>query len=374
MLNSTSKEREKFLIVGLINKSIDKQKKLDSLNELRELVKTYGGEVIDMIIQVKKSPDPAYHIGKGKIEEISKWDGFDTILFDEPLSPAQIRNIEKITGKKTIDRRDIILDIFAKHAKTSVSKIEVELAKLRFEIPRLIGKGNEFSRTGGGIGTRGPGEQKLEIDRRKIRERIKYLEDKLKKIEKTLEIQRKRRKDIFTIALLGYTNAGKSTLMNRLTNANTYVDNKLFATLDPLTRIGYTSNGKKFLLTDTVGFIQNIPHQLIASFKSTLMEATFVDLRLIVIDVSNERYSVQIEESLNILKLLGIEDKDFIFVFNKIDLVVDFMTVSYLKNKYENSVFISALRGDGISELDKMIEERIRKMEVQNYNKISVRN
>lgn len=374
MLNSAFKNKESFLLVGITNNSRNKEKKLDSLNELKELVRTYGGEVIDMIIQVRKNSDPAFHIGKGKTKEISQWEGFDTILFDEPLTPVQIKNIEDITGKKTIDRRDIILDIFARHARSGVAKIEVELARLKFTLPRLIGRGTELSRTGGGIGTRGPGEQKLEVDRRRIKERISFLEERLKKIEMTYDIQRRRRKEIFTIALLGYTNAGKSTLMNTLTNAQTYVDNKLFATLDSLTRIGYTKNGKKFLLTDTVGFIQNIPHQLIASFKSTLNEASYADLRFIVIDVSNERYSVQIEESLKILRLLEIEKKDFIYVFNKIDRVIDFLSISYLKNKYENSVFISALRGDGLEEIYKIIEERIKRKEVQYYNKISVGN
>lgn len=374
MLNSNFNIRERFLIVGVINNSKEKEDKLNSLLELKELVKTYGGDVMDMVIQVRKNIDPAYHIGKGKIIEIASWEGFDTILFDEPLTPVQIKNIVKMTDKKVVDRRDIILDIFAKHARTSISKIEVELAKLRFELPRLMGKGIGLSRTAGGIGTRGPGEQKLEVDRRRIKERISFLEERLKKIEKTFDIQRKRRNAIFTIALLGYTNAGKSTLMNALTKANTYVDNKLFATLDPLTRIGYTEGGKKFLLTDTVGFIQNIPHELIASFKSTLKEASYVNLRLIVVDVSNERFNVQIEESLKILRLLGIENEDFIFVFNKIDSVIDFLSISYLKKKYQNSVFISALRGDGISELKNMIEEKIKIKEVQYYNKISVRN
>uniref|UniRef100_A0A7C4U787 GTPase HflX n=1 Tax=candidate division WOR-3 bacterium TaxID=2052148 RepID=A0A7C4U787_UNCW3 len=364
---------ERFLIVGLIHNSKEKEEKLSSLLELKELVRTYGGEVVDMIIQVRNKEDPAYHIGEGKVKEIACWEGFDTIIFDEPLKAAQIRNIEEITKRRVIDRRDIILDIFAKHARTNTAKIEVELARLKFLLPRLTGKGNELSRTGGGIGTRGPGEQKLEKDRRRIKERINYLEEKLKDIEKTLDIQRKRRSDLFTVALLGYTNVGKSTLLNALTKSKSYVDDKLFATLDPLTRIGYTNNGKKYLLTDTVGFIKNIPHQLIASFKSTLKEASFVDLRLLVIDLSDERYEMQIEESMNIMKMLGIDDKEFIYVFNKIDRVVDSLPLNYLKEKYSNSIFVSALRGDGLKELKDMIEEMILRKEARYYNKISVR-
>ncbi|MEJ2355961.1 MAG: GTPase HflX, partial [candidate division WOR-3 bacterium] len=235
-------------------------------------------------------------MGKGKVEYLKGLD-VDILLFDESLSPAQISNLEEITGKKVLDRQDIILDIFAQHARTRSAKIEVELAQLNFRLSRLMGHGKELSRLGGGIGTRGPGEKKLEVDRRKIRRRIDHLKKELQKVEKTRNIQRKNREGTFSVALLGYTNAGKTTLLNALTKSNATVEDKLFVTLDPLTRVTKTHNNNKFLLIDTVGFIRGIPTEIMSSFKSTLEEAKEASLRIILVDSSSEKIEKELEET-----------------------------------------------------------------------------
>ena len=357
MYRVRDEEQERFILVGLCHNSHEKEEKLYSLEELASLVDTAGGKVIEMVLQVRARPDPTYFIGKGKLLEIASFPGYDTILFDDPLSPAQVRNIENLTKKKVLDRRDIILHIFATHARTKAAKIEVELAQLKFQLPRLAGRGTELSRLGGGIGTRGPGEKKLELDRRKIYKRIACLEKELKKIEKTREVQRKGRKEKFKVALVGYTNVGKTTLLNALTHADGQVDDRVFVTLDPLTRTGVTPSGKKFLVTDTVGFIRNIPHQLIASFMATLEEAVYADLRLVVVDASSERIDVQLEETRKIMEMLNIWDRDNIFVFNKMDMVYDPLLLKGLEERYSESVFISARTGEGIEELKGKIEE-----------------
>ena len=354
-------EKEKFVLVGLCYSSQEKEEKFYSLQELGNLVKTAGGEVVEKVIQVRSKPDPSFYVGKGKILELAEFHGYDVLLFDDPLTPAQVRNIENLTGKKVLDRRDIILDIFATHARTRAAKIEVELAQLKFQLPRLSGKGAELSRLGGGIGTRGPGEKKLELDRRKIYKRIAYLEKEIEKVYKTMEIQRRSRRGVFKVALVGYTNVGKTTLLNALTHAHGYVDDRLFVTLDPLTRIGVTGSGKKFLLTDTVGFIRNIPHQLIASFRATLEEAVYADLRLIVIDASSERVEIQMEETTRIMEMLDVIDRENLFVFNKVDMVYDPVLLSGLKGRFSNSVFISAKTGEGLEMLKCAIEDAMEK-------------
>ncbi len=365
MYRVRDEEKEKFILVGLCSSSQEKEEKLYSLQELASLVDTAGGEIIEMVIQVRSRPDPAFYVGKGKLLELAGFPGYDVLLFDDPLTPAQVRNIENLTNKKVLDRREIILDIFATHARTKAAKIEVELAQLKFQLPRLAGRGVELSRLGGGIGTRGPGEKKLELDRRKIYKRISILEKELEKINRTRDIQRRGRRSVFKVALVGYTNVGKTTLLNALTHAHGDVDNRVFVTLDPLTRTGVTPSGKKFLLTDTVGFIRNIPHQLIASFRATLEEAVYADLRLVVIDASSERMDVQMEETTKIMEMLGIIDRENLFVFNKVDMVYDPVLISGLKERFPDGVFISAKTGEGLEGLKHAIEDVMERRRVK---------
>ncbi len=362
MIELQDNKKEKVLIVGLVRNSGEKGTELYELEELESLAKTAGSIPIEKIIQVKDKPDSAYFIGKGKAQSFRSID-VDILLFNEPLSPAQIVNLEELTGKKVLDRYDIILDIFAQHAKTKASKIEVELAQLSFRLTRLIGRGKELSRLGGGIGTRGPGEKKLEVDRRKIRKRLDYLKKELNKIERTRRIQRSHRDGMFTVSILGYTNSGKTTLLNALTHAGAEVDDQLFVTLDPLTRIGVTKRGNKFLLTDTMGFIRGIPTQLMASFRSTLEEAITADLRLILVDASSERYKEELEETSLVMEGLGIQSEYNIMVYNKIDMVYDSVILSHLQKQNPNAIFISAKEKKGLDSLLERIDdykERIR--------------
>ncbi len=343
-------KKEKALIIGLAKKYEEKEAKFEELNELESLAKTAGAIPIEKIIQVKEKPDTATYIGKGKADYLRNID-VDILLFNEPLSPAQISHLEEITEKKILDRQDIILDIFAQHARTKSAKIEVELAQLNFRLSRLTGYGTELSRLGGGIGTRGPGEKKLEVDRRKIRRRISHLKKELKKVEKTRNIHRKSREDIFSVALLGYTNTGKTTLLNALTDSNATAEDKLFVTLDPLTRLTKTNNGKNFLLIDTVGFIRGIPTEIMSSFKSTLEEAKESDLRLIIADISSEKIENELEETQKVTDFLEISDSDNILVFNKTDQVVDPIILRTMQKKYPEAVFISAKTRIGLQGL-----------------------
>ena len=356
MFEVNEKLIEKVLIIGLIHKSTDKEKELHELNELEALAKTAGARPFEKIIQIRDKVDPSYYIGKGKAEELCNID-VDILLFNESLSPVQIANLEELTGKKVLDRQDIILDIFAQHARTKSSKIEVELAQLNYNLTRLTGHGHELSRLGGGIGTRGPGETKLEADRRKIRKRIDHLKKELKKVERTRDIQRKHRDGIYTVAILGYTNSGKSTLLNAFTNANTVVNNQLFVTLDPLTRIGVTNKGNKFLLIDTVGFIRGIPTQIMASFRSTLEEAIKANLRLVMVDISSEKFEEELEETEKVMEELNISESLNILVFNKIDRIVDNAILNNLKKQNPNSVFISAKNKIGLNDLLDRIDD-----------------
>ncbi len=348
-------KKEKVLIIGLAKQNNEKKAKFDELNELESLAKTAGAIPIEKIIQIKETPDTATYIGKGKANYLKDID-VDILLFNESLSPAQISNLEEITEKKVLDRQDIILDIFAQHARTKSAKIEVELAQLNFRLSRLSGRGIEFSRLGGGIGTRGPGEKKLEDDRRKIRKRISHLKKELGKVEKTRNVQRKNREKIFTVALLGYTNAGKTTLLNAFTNSNAAVEDKLFVTLDPLTRQAKTNNGNKFLLVDTVGFIRGIPTELISSFKSTLEEAQYSSLRIILVDISSEKMEEELDETRKIMDLLEINDSDNILVFNKTDQIVDETLLNHMERKYPKAVFISAKNRKGLETLKDRID------------------
>ena len=340
----------------------------DSMKELAELVDTAGATVLDSIIQSRERIHPGTYLGKGKIEEVrERIERLDAtgVVCDDELTPAQLRNLEDLLDTKVMDRTMVILDIFAKRATTSEGKIQVELAQLKFSAARLIGLRSSLSRLGGGIGTRGPGEKKLEMDRRLIHERISQLKSELKKVESHRELIRKSRDEnlAFNVAIVGYTNAGKSTLLNKLTDANILAEDKLFATLDPTTRKLKLGSGQEILVTDTVGFIRKLPHHLIEAFKSTLEEAKYANLLVHMVDASNEEASSQMLVVYDTLRSLDVVDKDIITVFNKTDLIKegeelprDFHADKILK--------MSAKTGEGIEDLKKTIENILQNQRV----------
>ena len=353
---------ERALLIGVVKSNKDRWTKIDSLEELAALTLTAGGEVVEKIIQIKPKLNPAFLLGEGKITEIKELCAqhkIELLIFDEPLTPSQIRNIETATEIRTIDRASLILDIFAQHAKTAESKIQVELAQLEYHSTMLTGFGTELSQLGGGIGTRGPGEKKLEVDRRRIRERISILKKGLARIDKERLVQRKQRGAFFKIALVGYTNAGKSTLMNRLTNAGVKVASYLFSTLDPNTKVVTLHRNLKAFLTDTVGFIKNLPHQLVASFRATLSEIREADLILHVVDASIEDIVPKMTAVNETLKEIGAQEKSSLTVFNKIDRVFENEIIVRLRRTYPDSVFISSLTGEGMEKLKNAISEFI---------------
>ncbi|WP_448946552.1 GTPase HflX [Lachnoanaerobaculum sp.] len=340
----------------------------ESMKELAELVDTAGAIVLDSIVQSRERIHPGTYLGKGKIEEVrERIDKLDAtgVVCDDELTPAQLRNLEDLLDTKVMDRTMVILDIFAKRATTSEGKIQVELAQLKFSAARLIGLRSSLSRLGGGIGTRGPGEKKLEMDRRLIHERISQLKAELKKVESHRELIRKSRDEnlAFNVAIVGYTNAGKSTLLNKLTDANILAEDKLFATLDPTTRKLKLGSGQEILVTDTVGFIRKLPHHLIEAFKSTLEEAKYANLLVHMVDASNEEASSQMLVVYDTLRSLDVVDKDIITVFNKTDLIKegeelprDFHADKILK--------MSAKTGEGIEDLKKTIENILQNQRV----------
>jgi len=360
--------RERVLIVGVDLESdlIDIE---NSLDELEELVKAANGIVISRLIQKKDNINPAYFIGKGKAEEIKNYCeelNISTVVFNDELSGAQLRNLEKIIDKKIVDRTNLILDIFASRAKSKEGKLQVKLAQLKYRLPRLIGFRDYLSREGGGIGTRGPGEQKLETDRRHILREINNIEKQLKEIERVRDIKRKRRREsnLPIVALVGYTNAGKSTLLNKIIELNVehdeakevYVEDMLFATLDTSLRRGKLPNGQAFLLTDTVGFVSKLPTKLIEAFKGTLEEVKYADLLLHVVDASNKDLDIQIQTTFNILKELEVLDKPIITVFNKMDKV-NIHSLIYDNRFIGEKVFISAKTGENLDKLLFYIQE-----------------
>lgn len=323
-----------------------------SLAELSELVKTAGAEVVCELVQKREAPDSATYIGSGKLNELCDFcreNEVELIVADGELTPAQQRNIESATDTRVIDRTTLILDIFAMRALSGEGKLQVELAQLKYMLPRLGGKGASMSRLGGGIGTRGPGETKLETDKRHIRRRIAALEGELKELESRRERRRERRKKdgTVTVALVGYTNAGKSTLMNALTNAGVLAENKLFATLDPTSRSLTLPDGRTVLLVDTVGFIRRLPHKLVEAFKSTLDEAVFANVILNICDASSDECTEHFNVTNALLEELGCEDKPVITVLNKCDLAKDSLDIPLIGN----TVRISALTGEGLDEL-----------------------
>ncbi len=350
-------KQERCLLVGLAKNNQTRWAKVDSLEELAALALTAGGIVVEKILQIRPRFEPKTLLGKGKIEELrdlAQRYSIDLLIFDEPLSPSQIRNIEDMTKVRAIDRSALILDIFALHAKTAEAKMQVELAQLDFRSTRLTGFGTELSRLGGGIGTRGPGEKKLEEDRRRIRERISVLKKELKKIEQERQVQRKQRREFFNLSLAGYTNSGKSTLMNRLTQAEVKVAPYLFATLDPNTKPLFLKKGFKVLLTDTVGFIKNLPHELVASFRATLSEIRDADLVLQIIDAAENETEEKISVVRTVLDEIGCR-KPGLLVFNKIDRLFEEEMIARLKHRYPEAVLVSALTGEGIEELKRAI-------------------
>jgi GTP-binding protein HflX len=360
-------ETERALLVGLERQG--KWRITDSLKELAQLAETAGAEVLGMTWQKRDRPDSALFIGRGKVQEISllrQEKNANLIIFDDELSPAQQRNLEKALGIKVLDRTALILDIFAQRARSHEGKLQVELAQLRYNLPRLGGQGLVLSRLGGGIGTRGPGETKLEVDRRRIRERVNDITRQIEYIKKQRNLHRKRRETtrIPTIALVGYTNAGKSTLLNLLTASEVLAEDKLFATLDPTTRNITLANGQQALITDTVGFIQKLPHQLIAAFRATLEEVVQADILLHVVDVSHPQYQEQSHAVFQVLHELNVDIKQLITIFNKVDKIEDPNSVSALL-KTENSVMISALHGHGIEGLLLLIENTIKQKTIE---------
>lgn len=340
---------EKAILVGI---GSDGAKSLDELSELAD---TAGLIVLEKVLQSRTTRDSAFLIGRGKAEELSLMRqalGADTLVFDEELSGAQMRNIEELTGAKVLDRTMLILDIFAQRAKSSEGKLQVELAQLKYRLPRLTGLGGQLSRLGGGIGTRGPGEKKLETDRRHIRRRMGALEDALSNIAKRRDLTRESRKknSVPVAALVGYTNSGKSTLLNRLCNSDVFAEDKLFATLDPTTRRLELPNGKEILLVDTVGFIRKLPHDLVEAFKSTLEEAVSADLLLHVVDMADEEAQEHMKVTESILNSLGAAGKQTLLVFNKMDSVREDCGRPVLQYGID-TIEVSAITGEGIDNL-----------------------
>lgn len=322
-----------------------------SMNELEELAKTSGAEIVGEVIQKRPNPEAATYLGKGMLEEICDFchnNEVDLIIADGELTPVQVRNIEDYTHTRVIDRTTLILDIFAGRARSSEGKLQVELAQLKYSMPRLTGKGTALSRLGGGIGTRGPGETKLETDKRHIRYRIQSLKEELAKVEKRRNAMHQRRKKngALVVAIVGYTNAGKSTLMNKLTNAGVLQEDKLFATLDPTARKLVLPDGQQIMLIDTVGLVRRLPHQLVDAFRSTLEEAVWADVILNVCDASSEECGEHIKVTMDLLQDLGCMEKPIINVLNKCDKAGD-LDFDF----FEDSVKISALTGEGIDNL-----------------------
>ncbi len=350
-------EKEKALLVSVDTGEFDAEVSID---ELEELAHTAGAEVLGKLIQKRERPEAATFVGAGKLAEIIAFcsaQDVDLLIFDSELTPSQQRNLEKLTGVRVIDRTMLILDIFAARARTGEGKLQVELAQLKYSLPRLAGQGQSLSRLGGGIGTRGPGESKLESDRRHINRRIQKLEEQLHELEKRRDLlRRRRRKDgVQTVAIVGYTNAGKSTLMNALTKAGVLAEDKLFATLDPTSRALTLPDGRKVMLVDTVGLIRRLPHKLVEAFKSTLEEAAQASVILNVCDASDEHCSEHLEVTKKLLDELGCASTPVVSVMNKCDLVGNI----YSMPTFGKTVLISALCERGFDELLSAIQKEL---------------
>jgi len=332
----------------------------EHLDELEMLTETAGAETIFKVLQDRDRPDVATYVGKGKAEELVQlveMNEIDLVIFDDDLTPTQVRNLEKLINKKIVDRSGLILDIFAAHAQTMEAKTQVELAQLQYMLPRLTRAWTHFSKQHGGIGTKGPGETQIETDRRIIRTRISKLKERLLKIEAQSNTSSANRKEFVTASLVGYTNAGKSTLLNKLTDAGVLVENKLFATLDSTTRSVQLDKNKQVMLSDTVGFIRKLPHNLVASFRTTLSVVRDADYILHVIDITHPYFEDHIAVVDETLKKLGCENKAQLKVFNKVDILDDKEKLDYVRNKYPNSITISAERGMNINLLIETLDK-----------------
>ena len=354
-------QKERVILIAVAERQEEAE---ESLDELEELAKTAGAETAARVIQIRETPHPATYIGKGKIDEVNALlYGTDAtgVICDDELSPAQIGNLERMLDTKVMDRTLLILDIFAGRAYTKEGNIQVELAQLKYRASKLTGQGTALSRLGGGIGTRGPGEKKLEMDRRLIRRRISHLKAELRDVIRHREVQRKQRQrnHVPVICIVGYNNAGKSTLLNYLTNAGVLEENQLFATLDPTTKSLELGSGQTVLLTDTVGFIRKLPHHLVDAFRSTLEEAKYSDLIFHVVDASNPQKEKHMEVVYETLKQLGAVGSDVITVFNKMDLVEHDMVLK--DPKAQVTVKISARTGEGVDELLSEAEELLQR-------------
>lgn len=356
---------EKAILVALGRKGADRELAFEHLAELESLAETAGAEVIEKFYQELERPNPATAIGKGKVEEVSlaiMENEISLVVFDDDLTPVQVKNLERELKVKVLDRSGLILDIFVKHAKSLEAKTQVELAQLQYMLPRLTRMWTHLSKQFGGIGTKGPGETQIEADRRTLRYRIQRLQEKLFEIATQKEQQRKSRVNIPKFALVGYTNAGKSTLMNILTEADVYVEDKLFATLDTTVRAFSLPNGKPALLSDTVGFIRKLPTHLISSFRSTLAEAAEADYLIHVVEVSHPYFKEHIQVVKETLDFLKIGDKPVILVFNKIDLLEERDFFRVVEQEYPNSIFVSAQRGINILKLQETLQAKVDQM------------
>lgn len=365
IVNESAQER--VILVGISADSAADRETEESLEELQELVHTAGAEVVGTVIQRREQVHPGTYVGSGKTEEIAELiaaTGATGIVCDDELSPAQIKNLESILDTKIMDRTLIILDIFAARATTSEGRIQVELAQLKYRLSRLAGLGRSMSRLGGGIGTRGPGEKKLEIDRRLIQDRIAFLNRELKDVVRHREINRAKREKsaVPVVAIVGYTNAGKSTLLNHLTDADVLEEDQLFATLDPTTRILELPGRQQVLLTDTVGFIRKLPHHLIEAFKSTLEEAKYADYIFHVVDASNPQRDKQMHIVYETLDRLGVKDKKVVTLFNKQDMRTDEEPLQ--DYRADQIRLISAAKDEGLEEVKELLADFLRESKI----------
>ncbi|MBN2378785.1 GTPase HflX [candidate division WOR-3 bacterium] len=364
------KRAERVLLVAVAPTNRQRWEAIDSLAELAALTETAGGEVIEKILQIREKPDARSFVGKGKLtflKAICSQLKIELIIFDNPLTPTQLRFIQETLGRRTIDRTALILDIFALHARSAEAKTQVELAQLDYQYTKLIGWGRQMSRLGGrsgalggravGIGTRGPGETQLEVDRRRLKDRINRLKKELDHIERERATQRKRRSRLLRVTMAGYTNAGKSTLLNAMTGEHTLVSSRLFATLDSATRTAEMENNIPMLLTDTVGFIKNLPTQLVASFRATLREIAEADIVLHVADAGDRHLADKIEVVRRHLEILEAQDIPSVLILNKSDLLFDNAVRDKLARQYLGAVFVSALHEEGLDELRTRIRE-----------------
>src|SRR4051794_26452473 len=356
-----NKRPERALLIGLEQEGVSKWDLRDSMEELRELASSAGAEVVDTVTQKLQKPTAPYYIGKGKAELIRdsiQQQRVTSVIFDDELSPAQGRNLENLLSRKVLDRTQLILDIFAQRARSREGRLQIELAQLHYLLPRLTRMWHHLSRQTGGIGTRGPGETQLEVDRRRVQGRIARLERELEEVRKTRAVQRQGRKrhQWPVAAVVGYTNAGKSTLLNLLTGADVVTEDRLFATLDPTTRSFVLPNKQRVLLTDTVGFLRKLPHTLIESFKATLEEVVEADLLIHVVDLSHPRVDEHIEAVDTVVKELGAFGKQTLIVFNKIDLLANNELAQSYRQRYPGSVAISARTGEGVNILVQALE------------------